>query len=77
MLGTPRMQECLGNHVNYVYRSLLAVQLVGHRANREDVVYKALDLNIAGAAGQVCQAGGHRGIDLMVQRRARPLVTPA
>ena len=75
MLGTPRMQECLGNHVNYVYRSLLAVQLVGHRTNREDVVYKAPDLNIA--LGRQTKCVKPEGIDLMVQRRARSLVTPA
>ena len=44
MLGTPRMQECLGSHVNYVYRSLLAVEGVGYRAFREDVAHGALDL---------------------------------
>jgi hypothetical protein len=47
LLGTPRLQECLINHVNYAYRSLLAVEAVGHCAHREDVVYRALDLNIA------------------------------
>lgn len=74
MLGTPRMQECLGNHVNYVYRALLAVELVGHRTNREDVVYKALDLSIALARQTKCVKLG--GIKSLVERRARPLVKP-
>ena len=75
MLGTPRMQECLGNHVNYTYRSLLAVELVGHRTNREDVVYRALDLCIALARQTKCLPP--EGIKSLVERRARPLVKPA
>ena len=74
MLGTPRLQECLGNHVNYVFRSLLAVEGVGHRTHREDVVYNALDLNIALARQTKCISAS--GIALLSARRARPLVKP-
>jgi hypothetical protein len=74
MLGTPRLQECLANHVHYVFRSLLAVEAVGYRAFREDVVYRALDLNIVLARKTKCLKAD--GIESMVERRARPLVRP-
>jgi len=74
MLGTPRMQECLGNQVHYVYRSLLAVEAVGYRAFREDVVYRALHLNITVARQTKCVKAD--GIEGMINRRARPLVKP-
>ena len=74
LLGTPRMQECLGNQVNYAYRSLLAAELVGHRTYREDIVYGALDLTIALARQTKCMTPV--GIEMLVSRRARPLVKP-
>jgi hypothetical protein len=74
MLGTPRLQECLANQVHYVFRSLLAVEGVGYRAFREDVVYRALDLNIALARQTKCVKAD--GIEGMINRRARPLVKP-
>src|ERR1019366_7441689 len=75
MLGTPRIQECLGNHANHVYRSLLAAQQVGTRAYREDVVYLAIDLSIALARQTKCVQG--EAIEAMEGRRKRPLVKPA
>jgi hypothetical protein len=74
MSGTPRMQECFGNHVNHTYRSLLAAELVGYRTNREDVVYRSLDSSIALARQTKCVPPG--GIKSLVERRARPLVKP-
>jgi hypothetical protein len=75
MLGTPRMQECLGNHVNHLYRSLLAVELVGQRTYREDIVYGALDLSTALARQTKCVDAD--GVRLLVERRKRPLVKPS
>jgi hypothetical protein len=74
MLRTPRLQECLANQVHYVFRSLLAVEGVGCRAFREDVVYRALDVNIALARQTKCLNAD--GIEGMINRRARPLVKP-
>jgi hypothetical protein len=74
LLGTPRIQECLANQVNHVFRSLLIVEGVGYRAFREDVVYRALDLSIALARRTKCIKA--EGIESMVVRRARPLVKP-
>lgn len=71
MLETPRLQEGLDNHVSYVYRSLLAVEHVGHRASREDIVYRALDLNIVLALRTSCVSID--SITRMQARRARPL----
>lgn len=74
MLGTPRMRECLDNHVNHVYRSLLVTELVGCRAYREDVVHRALDWSIALARQTMCV--GSEDIKGLEARRARPLVRP-
>lgn len=74
VLGTPRIQECLENQVNYAYRSLLTAELVGHRTNREDVVYEALDLTVSLARRTNCI--GPEGIKMLVERRQRPLVKP-
>jgi hypothetical protein len=74
LLGTPLIYECLANQVHYVFRSLLAVEGVGYRAYREDVVYRALDLNIA--LGRQTKCIKAEGIDSMVKARVRPLVKP-
>jgi hypothetical protein len=74
MLGTPRIQECLANQVNHVFRSLLIVEGVGYRAFREDVVHRALDCSIALARQTKCLKAA--GIESMVARRAQPLVKP-
>jgi hypothetical protein len=60
--------------LNYVFRSLLAVEAVGQRTFRQDVVYRALDLNIALARQSGCVNADE--IERMVNRRARPLVKP-
>jgi hypothetical protein len=74
MLGTPRMQECLANQVNHVFRSLLIVEGVAYRAYREDVVHRALDCSIALARQTKCLKVD--GIESMVKRRAQPLIKP-
>jgi hypothetical protein len=75
MLGTPRMQECLHNHVNYVYRSLLAVEIVARRSNRADVTDRACELSIRLARETGCLNA--EGIAIAERRRARGLATPS
>jgi hypothetical protein len=74
MMETPRIWECLRNQLNYVFRSLLAVEAVAQRTYRQDVFNRALDLNIALAR----QAGFLEDdeIERMVKRRAQPLAKP-
>jgi hypothetical protein len=45
MLGTPREDEGVKNHVHYLYRSLLAVEGVARRAGRADVVDRLFALS--------------------------------
>jgi hypothetical protein len=73
-LETVRIRECLGNHVNHLYRSLLTAEQVAHRAEREDVVHAALDASIALARQTKCVA--EERIKVMEARRQRPLVKP-
>jgi hypothetical protein len=74
MLGTPRIQECLANQVHHTYRSLQIVEGIGYRAYREDVVHRALDAGIALARQTKCVKA--EAIDMMMERRALPLVKP-
>jgi hypothetical protein len=74
MLGTPRVQECLDNHVSHLYRSLLTAEQVAHRAAREDVVHAALDASISLARQTKCVV--EEQIKSMKARRQRPLVKP-
>jgi predicted HicB family RNase H-like nuclease len=54
LLGTPRIEECERNQVNYVYRSLVAVQAVAFLANRPDVVSRLEALAVELATQTVC-----------------------
>jgi hypothetical protein len=56
MLGTPRMQECLRNHVSYVCRSLMATEAVAFGFGRNDVLQAVLGLNIELAKRTKCIA---------------------
>lgn len=51
--GTPRIEECERSHVNYVYRSLAAVETVAYLADRPDVVARldSLRLELARQTG--------------------------
>jgi len=65
------MQECLGNDMNYLYRSLLTAESVGHRAGREDVVHAAIDASVALARQTKCV--NEDQIQKMEARRQRPM----
>ena len=45
MLNSPRISECEENMVNYVFRSILAVEAVSHRVKRKDIVEETLALS--------------------------------
>jgi hypothetical protein len=74
LLGAPSIEECADNQVNHVFRSLLAIELVGRRAARPDVVYQALDLAISLAQHTECLKPEE--IRSLEELRARPLVKP-
>jgi hypothetical protein len=74
LLGTPRIQECLGSQVNYVCRSLMAAETVARRLGRGDVLRSALELNLALTKRTMCMSA--EGIASMERRLAMPLIEP-
>lgn len=75
MLGTERLAEAIDNQAHYLFRSLLAAELVGRRAYRADVVERACTANAQLARATDCL--NEAGI-VMIERRAKePLVHPA
>jgi hypothetical protein len=75
MLGTPRIGECERNHVNYLYRSLLAIELVARRADREDITTRLCNISIDLA--EKTGAATPEGLESAKRRRARGFVSPA
>lgn len=57
LLGTERIEECEENQVNYVYRSLCAVQAVAMNADRPDVTSSLRELRIELAKQTGCDPG--------------------
>lgn len=75
MLGTERMAEAVDNHAHYLFRSLLAAELVGRRAYRADVVERACTANVQLARGTGCLK--EEGIAMIERRAKEPLVHPS
>lgn len=54
LFGTPRIEECERNHVNYMYRSFVAVEAVALLASRSDVAERLDSLRLALARETGC-----------------------
>jgi hypothetical protein len=74
LAGTPAIQACLTSESHYVYRSLLAVESLAYRANRNDVVVRCLDLQISLARQTHCVSPDEIR-KMEAQRRQRPIVS--
>lgn len=67
LIGTLRIEECEDNHINYVYRSLGAVEAVSTLADRPDVASRLHGLRLELARQTGCDPG-------MTGRRTRSSV---
>lgn len=64
MSGTPRISECEDNLVNHLYRSILAVEAVAHRAQCKDVALRTNGLSKKFAEATGClnvKTGARKG----------------
>jgi hypothetical protein len=79
MNGTPRISECEHQFVNYVYRSLLALEVIARRTNRHDITTRLVQQSVvlARETGCISEEGIKKAIKRMkIETRTDDLKGP-